>query len=138
MAEGFFRKYLKEAGKGGIEVRSAGIMALDGFPPTDETVKVMGDEGIDVAGYKSRRITLDLIDKSDLILAMEDIHKDFILKMNPKAGSKLHLLKKYEASGGRKYPEGDGVPDPIGRPLDFYKLSLQIIKGEAKRIAALL
>ena len=44
MAEGLLKKYLKDAGKGGIEVKSAGIMALDGFPPTDETVKVMKPE----------------------------------------------------------------------------------------------
>ena len=138
MAEGLFKKYLKEAGKGGIEIRSAGIMALDGFPPTDETVEVMKGEGVDVSGYRSKRLTADLINNSGLILAMEDIHKAFVLKMDPTAEGKVHILKKYGANDKRKYPEGDGVPDPIGKPIDFYKLSLAIIKEEAGRIVKFL
>jgi len=138
MAEGLFKKYLKDSGKGDIEVASAGIMAIDGFPPTDETISVMKDSGVDVSGYKSKRLTSDLINKSDLVLVMEDIHKDFVIRMDPSAEGKVHLLKKYGANNKRKYPEGDGVPDPIGRPIDFYKLSLEIIKEEAKRIVALL
>ena len=138
MAEGIFRKYLKDAGKNDIDVASAGIMAIDGFPPTDETIKVMKDNGVDVSGYKSRRITADLINKSDLVLVMEGVHKDFVIRIDPSAEGKVHLLKKYGSSDKRKYPEDDGVPDPIGRPLDFYKLSLEIIKEEAKRIVALL
>lgn len=138
MAEGLFRKYLDEAGKTDIEVRSAGIIALDGFPPTDETMKVMKDNGVDVSGYKSKRITADLINKSDLVLVMEGVHKDFVIRMAPKADGKVHLLKKYGAKDKFKYPEDDGVPDPIGRPIDFYKLSLEIIKEEVKRIVALL
>lgn len=138
MAEGLFGKYLKEAGKEGIEIKSAGIMAIDGFPPTDETVEVMKGEGVDVSGYRSRRLTADLIKDSGLVLAMEDMHKAFVLRMDPTAEGKVHILKKYSANDKRKYPEGDGVPDPIGKPLDFYKLALEIIKEEAKRIVALL
>ncbi len=138
MAEGLFKKYLKAAGKDNIEVRSAGIMALDGFPPTDETIKVMEGEDVDVSGYRSMRLTADLIINSDLILAMEDMHKDYILKVDPSAADKTYLLKKFEAGKKRKYPEGDGVPDPIGKQIDFYKLSLGIIKEEAERIVGLL
>ncbi len=138
MAEGLFKKYLKEAGKEDIEVGSAGIMALEGFSPVGETIDTMNKEGVDVSGYRSRRITAKLIDKSDLILVMEVIHKDFILRMSPAAEGKTRLLKKYGADDKHKYPEGDGVPDPMGRPLDFYKLSLAIIKEEAKRIVGLL
>ena len=138
MAEGLFKKYLKEIGKGDIEVASAGIMALDEFSPTGETIEVMKGEGVDVSGYRSKRLTADLINKSDLILAMEGVHRAFVLRIDPMAEPKVHLLKKYGADDKRKYPEGDGVPDPIGKPLDFYRLSLEIIKEETKRIAGLL
>lgn len=138
MAEGLFKKYLKDSGKGDIEVASAGIMALDGFPPTDETVEVMKGEGVDVSGYRSKRLTAEHIKKSGLVLVMEGIHKAFILRMDPAVEDKTYLLKNYMANDKRKYPEGAGVPDPIGRPIDFYKLSLEIIKEEAHRIVALL
>ena len=138
MAEGLLKKYLKEAGKEYIKVESAGIMAIDGFPSTNEAIEVMKGEGIDISKHRSRRITADLISKSDLILAMEGAHKAFVIRLDPMAESKVYLLKKYGMENKRKYPEGDGIPDPIGRPMDFYKLSLQIIKEEVERITKLL
>ena len=138
MAEGLLKKYLKEAGKGDIEISSAGIMALDGFSPTDETIEVMNAQGLDVSGVKSRRLTREMIKKSGLILVMENMHKDHVLKLDPSAADRTHLLKKFGAEKERKYPEGDGVPDPIGKQIDFYKLSLEIIKEEAKRVTDLL
>jgi len=138
MAEGLFKKYLKEAGKGDIKVTSAGIMAMDGFVPSEETVKVMKDQGVDVSDIRSTRLTKEIIKNSDLILVMEEMHRDFVLRLVPEAASKTHLLKKFKSDNTRKYPEGVDVPDPIGKPIDFYKLSLEIIKDEAKRIAALL
>ena len=138
MAEGLFKKYLKETGRSDIKVTSAGIMALDGSVPTDETVSVMKQQGLDVSGIRSKRLTKELIKASDLILVMEEMHRDFVLRLVPEAASKTHMLKKFGSGNTRKYPEGSDVPDPIGKPIDFYKLSLQIIKEEAKRIAALL
>ena len=138
MAEGLFKKYLKEVGKGYISVTSAGIMTVNGSVPTDETLMVMKDHGIDVSDVKSKRLTRELIKSSDLILVMAEMHRDFILRRVPEAASKTHLLKKFGSDNIRRYPEGPDVPDPIGRPIDYYKLSLQIIKEEAGRIVGLL
>jgi len=138
MAEGLFKKYLKESGKANIRVSSAGIMALDGFSPTAETILVADEGGVDVSSIRSRRITKDMIRRSDLILVMEAMHRDFIVGMDPEAAAKTHFLRLFKAESDRKYPEGQGIPDPIGKPLDFYKLSFQIIKEETKRIAGLL
>ena len=138
MAEGLLKKYLSLSGKCDIEVSSAGIMALDGFPPTEETIRVMKEDGVDIGLFRSRRLTKEMIGKSDLILVMEDMHRDFVIKMDPSAAAKTHILKKFGADDKRKYPQGSGVPDPIGKPLDFYKLSFQIIKEEVRRIAGLL
>ena len=138
MAEGLFKKYLKEAGKEDIEVTSAGVMTVDGFPPTDKTIDVMKSEGVDVSGYRSKRLTADLIGRSDLILAMEDTHKYFVIRLNPMVEDKVHILKKYGLDDTLKHSKGDGVPDPIGRSIEFYRSSLEIIKKEAKRIVELL
>jgi protein-tyrosine-phosphatase len=138
IAEGLFKKYLKEAGKGDIEVTSAGVIALDGFIPTNETIKVMKSQDIDVSGIKSKRLTRKLIMESGLILVMEEMHRDFVEGLVPEAASKTHMLKKFGSDDTRKYPEGHDIPDPIGKPIDFYKLALEIIKEEAKRIADLL
>lgn len=138
MAEGLMKKYLNELGKDYIEVRSAGISALAGFPPTEETIDVMKKEGVDVSSFKSLRAGEDLIKNSDLILVMEDMHKDFITRIVPEAASKTYLLKEFLADEDKAYSENHNIPDPIGKPLEYYKLSFQLIKDQIERIAKLL
>jgi len=138
MAEGLLKKYLSQLGKGNIEVGSAGIGAIDGFTPTDETIEVMKKEGVDLSAFKSRRLTEELIKAADLILVMEDKHKEHVKRVMPEARQKTYLLKEFQAGGARSYPEDPNVPDPIGKPFDYYQLSFEVIKGEIKRIAELL
>ena len=135
MAEELMRRYLKELGKD-ISVSSAGVSAIDGLSPTQETVNVMKDEGLDVSAHRATRITEELIKKADLILVMEESHKRIVTSMVPEAAGKTLLLKEYMVDKNKKnYPENPDVPDPIGEPTDFYKLSLEVIKDNIKRIA---
>lgn len=138
MAEGLLKKYLKESGKAGIEVTSAGTRAIGGLPPTDETVEVMKSEGVDISRARSKNLTDDLIKKSDLILVMEDMHKSEIARRVPESASKTHLVKEYGLDGKVDHIEGVNIPDPIGRPMEFYKYTIKIIKNQMQRIAKLL
>ncbi len=138
MAEGLLKKYLKDLRKGHIKIVSAGIGAADGFEPTSETIEVMKTEGIDVSGYKSKRLTDELIKDADLILVMEEIHVQEVIKKDLSAVSKTHLLKKYGRSGKEYHPEGFSVPDPIGRQLKDYEFCIGMLKEEIKRIAEIL
>jgi len=95
MAEGIMRKRLYELGKNDIEVSSAGTMAINGLQPTEETIKVMEESGVDVSEFKSKGMTADMAKRFDLILAMEPMHKEAILKMAPNAASRTFLLKEY-------------------------------------------
>ena len=62
-------------------------MAIKGMPPTDETIKVMKEADVDVAEFKSKNVNADMIKKADLILTMEPIQKDMILKLVPYAAA---------------------------------------------------
>lgn len=139
MAEGLLKKYLKELGKDGIEARSAGIRALDGFPPTDETVKVMKEVEVDVSAYRARNLTDDMIMSFDLILVMEPLHKFEIIRRVPDASSKTYLLQEF-GNPGKVYGHyrDFGVPDPIGKTTEYYKRCLETIDNEIKRIAEIL
>lgn len=138
MAEGLLKKYLKEAGRNDIEVSSAGISAPENFPPTESTVEVMKLQGVNVSGHKSRNITPDIVRSADLILAMEDIHKEEVLRLVPEAAPKTHLLKEFGLESKKSDPEGIGIPDPIGKPGKDYQNSLNTIKKEIERIAKIL
>ena len=98
MAEGLLKKMLKDAGKGKISVSSAGISAIDGFAPTDKTVAVMAKEDIDMSGHRTSRLTPQMITDSDLILAMDNMHKDEILEMVPHAKDKVYLWRVCSSS----------------------------------------
>lgn len=132
MAEGLLRKRLYELGKDGIEVRSAGVRALHGMPPTDETIEVMDEFGVDVSDFLSKNVTIDMIRKADLILTMEPIHKEEIIRTEPGAASKTFLLKEYE-NLSRINPKGFSVHDPIGKPVEEYRITRDEIENEIER-----
>ncbi|MDP3804628.1 MAG: low molecular weight protein arginine phosphatase [Candidatus Omnitrophota bacterium] len=138
MAEGLLKKRLLELGKDDVKVSSAGTIGLDGLPPMEETIDTLKAQGIAMDDFRSRSVTVEMIKRSDLILAMEDLHKDEILRMAPEAAGKTFLLKEFGQPGAGNDREGSGVPDPIGRQIEFYKHVLNMIKKEVRRIAELL
>lgn len=138
MAEGLMRKRLEELGKTDIVINSAGIAATNGASPTDETVEVMKEAGIDVSDAHSKDIAIGMIDNSDLILVMDDVHKKEVIRRSPEAASKTFLLKEYAYPGNINNPGMYGIEDPIGWGVDFYRHTLGVIKKEVDRIAQVL
>lgn len=132
------RKYLAVSGKSDIEIRSAGIAAAEGTPPTGETVKVMKEEGIDVSGYHAKELTRAMIEDADLILVMETAHKREVMRKVPAAASKTFLLKEYAYPGGIDDPDNYGIADPIGWGMDYYRHTVGVIKREIERIVKVL
>lgn len=139
MAEGLLKKYLKKEEKEHIEVKSAGVRAIDGITPTTETIEVMKREGVDVSGFKSKCLTRDLIKKADLILVMASHHMEEIIKTAPDAAPKAHLLKQYGLETlTEEAREDPDILDPIGKPISFYEQVFGMIKKEIERIVKLL
>jgi N-acetyl-gamma-glutamyl-phosphate reductase len=54
---------------------------MDGQAPTEETIAVTAKEGMDVRGFRSRRLTAEMIDDADLVLTMEARHKEYVVDM---------------------------------------------------------
>jgi protein-tyrosine-phosphatase len=136
MAEGLMRKRLYELGKDNIEAASAGVMAIKGLPPTQETIKVMKEADVDVSEFKTKLVTDDMIKKADLVLTMEPAQKDVVVKKVPQAASKTFLLKEYK-NPSKILPKGFSIHDPIGKPVEDYKVCRDEIKAEIERIAEL-
>ena len=137
MAEGLLKKRLKELGKTNITVRSAGIRAISGFGPTNETAEVMREEGAALDDFKSAYLTDDMIKQSDIILVMEEMHKAEILLRVPQAASKTFLLREYGRAGDKSIEDKE-IPDPIGAPVSEYRICLNLIKEDIERIAKIL
>jgi len=104
MAEGLLRKMAKEAGLS-LEVKSAGVAAMEGSSISTHSQRVLADKGIE-GWMSSRAVREPLIAEADLILTMTIRHKNQVLSRFPAARGKVYTLLEY-AGGGREEEQAD-------------------------------
>ena len=93
-------------------VSSAGTWAIDGYPPMPAAVLEARQLGLNIQDHQSRGITADLLQESDLVVVMEQGHKE-ALQMEFRAfREKVVLLS--EVTEGSFYDIADPVTDPRG------------------------
>ena len=115
MAEGLFRHAVK--GRGEFRILSAGLGAMDGYPPTNHSVEAMKEIGIDISHQRSRALTAELVRQADLILGMTHSHTDTVALLYPQAAEKTFLLREFDDT--LEAYEKD-IGDPIGSPYYVY------------------
>jgi protein-tyrosine-phosphatase len=132
MAEGLFKKLV--AGRDDFHVGSAGVSAADGYGASDETLRVLRKNDIDMTGHKSRGITAAMVRTADKIFVMENMHRDAIIAEWPEAAEKTRLLTEYSKHAKRRGHEID-IPDPIRMSPDFYRNVFEVIRECVGHIA---
>jgi len=80
-------------------------------------------EGIDASNHKARRVNREIIHTADMIIVMEQAHKDSIAAIEPVAFSRIVHINRFLPD----LPYKD-IPDPIGGNEEIYKQSFNIIK----------
>jgi protein-tyrosine-phosphatase len=131
MAEGILKKLLAERGVNGIKVSSAGISALDGYPAALFTIEAAKVWEINLEEHFSRKLTLDMLKESDLILVMSKEHLKHIEKMDRKSLKKSYLLKAFPL---KNEDENLVIKDPIGCSLEEYNQCFLELDEEIRRI----
>jgi protein-tyrosine phosphatase len=116
MAERLFIKILQSQGQppGDWLVTSAGVWAEDGFPPDDNLVFAMAAFGIDITDHRSRMIDAGIISDQDLVLVMEDHHKEALCFEFPDHRDRVFMLSEMI---GQHFD----INDPFGGPLKAYQ-----------------
>lgn len=94
------------------QVLSAGTWAIDGMPAAPQAIHLASHMGLDISGHRSRVITPELMQAAELILVMEQGHKEALQIEFPGSAHKVHLLS--EAATGSSYD----IPDPAGAGSD--------------------
>lgn len=130
MAEGALRKLFENKNISGVDVYSSGTAGGIGFEATPYAVEAAKIWEADISSHRSKPLTAEIIDLTDLILAMETSHCQEVLRLCPDAEEKLYLFKKFPVSGCH----GEGVDDPIGGSLDMYNVTFLEIGEELGRI----
>lgn len=131
MAEGLLKQVLDQRGLTHVQVLSAGTNALNGIPPTLETVQVMKARGVDVSRHVGQQLTSELVRHADAIFCMEQFHRDLIEGTDEEARGKIFLLKEFNAA---RPPHDPDIPDPIGRPVEVYEGCLEAIREGVERV----
>ena len=134
MAKGYLEKRLRELGKAGIEVSSAGVAPLAGMCATEEAKQIIIEEGGDISGHFARQITESNIREADLIFVMERRHREYIIGKCPEATGKIYLLKDFKKIGSFQVSDDPGIRDPIGKDINFYREIFAVIKNSIERI----
>jgi protein-tyrosine-phosphatase len=161
MAEALLRHHLGASGHE-IEVVSAGTLGWGGRPATDHAVAVLSERGVDLAHHTSRKLSRDMIDDADLVLAMTRTHAWAIAAHDEDAAARTFLLDELvrlaEAAGARgredigawiaeldsrRPPDRlgratDEVSDPAGESLDVYRRTADRLERSIHRLVPLL
>jgi len=119
MAEVFLKHVFK--GKN-VGIASAGTCALNGAPASGKAIEIMRDKGLDLSKHKSSVITDEKIEEADIIIVMEKIHKEYLLKIYPERKDKLFLFRDFANDGLSE------IPDPCGQDKEIYKKTFDVIK----------
>jgi tRNA threonylcarbamoyl adenosine modification protein (Sua5/YciO/YrdC/YwlC family) len=127
MAQFLLDKYLKKTKpylSDRYEIISRGTFPLERQPPSSYVVDILkSKEGLDIKNFLSKRLDRQIILSSDLIFTMEDVQKDYILKMEPTAEGRVFPLKKFLPPELEK-----DIPDPISQGYEVYEEVYDLIR----------
>jgi protein-tyrosine phosphatase len=93
LAEGMLRLLAREQGID-LEVKSAGVAAIDGVPASEQTTHILREKGFDEE-LTSSSLTESLVGWADLILTMTASHKRHAIQRFPEAFGKIYTLKEF-------------------------------------------
>ncbi|MBN1269985.1 MAG: ribose 5-phosphate isomerase B, partial [Kiritimatiellae bacterium] len=121
MAEYILRRRLR--GLRGWQVGSAGLGAVAGSPASAEAVRAMSEWGVSLDAHRSRPVTQELVDASDIIVVMTKAHRTELVRRFSSAAGKVALLTSFGTGAERD------IPDPIGLPVEAYRSARDAIES---------
>ncbi len=133
MAEGYVKKMAREQGMSGVTVASCGTAASYLFKVPKAVLALMESDGIDLSGHRSTQVNQTLVEQADLILVMEEFHREYLNLCFPGIRKKVYLFKEYVKAQGDKE-----IPDPIGHSEEFYRDTAAALKRYAGELVQIL
>jgi protein-tyrosine-phosphatase len=132
MAEALLKKLLAEAGIKGVQVWSRGTSGTKAFQIPPPVAALMEKEKVTTSKHVSKPLMGRDVLKADLVLVMEDYHKERIRTFYPEVAGKTFILKEFVGDGS-----GD-IEDPIGMEDEDYAVCKEEIKGYLEKLVIII
>lgn len=107
----------------GYEVMSAGTATAGGGRASESALAAAADAGLDVSGHRSQRLTAEMLAGADRVYAMSEHHAGAAREICPGAAGRIELLD----------PDGGTIEDPIGLPLESFRVVVQNMRRCVER-----
>jgi protein-tyrosine-phosphatase len=78
------------------------------------STQIMRSRGLDISGHRARNISAELLAEFDLILTMENGHKEALRAEFPQYAARIYLLSEMAGFS-------HDINDPIGGPLSDFE-----------------
>jgi len=116
-AERYFRKIAGDGNLRGICSSSAGLDVQVSTPPPDLAVQVAKTLGVELMDHRSKPVTADMIENTDMIFTMEHRQAAFIRNTYPDHVQKIFLLPMFDTGPlpDWNYSLRYNIPDPYGK-----------------------
>jgi len=134
VAEALFKRLANASGEK-WKVASAGTGTVRGVPPNPVISFIMFQRGFPIRDHRSRPVKRSLLDRFYWIIVMERTHREKLLKLDPEAGERIHVLRQFGCEEPLLEPD---MPDPTGKDVDDYRELFDILDQEIPRILRVL
>ncbi len=118
MAEVMFRAVLPAE----LQVGSAGIGALEGWPADPEACRILEAEGLDASGHLGRQLTQEMLLAADLVLVMDLAQKAWCERMTPSLLGRIFLLGHWRPAGSQE------IADPFRQGPEAFHVAYEAIR----------
>ena len=120
VAAALFRAQLAKTGAADWRVESAGTWTEPGQPVLVEAQQVLREMGVDLGDHHSREVNAELLAQFDLVLTMQQSHKEALCAEFPEMAERVWLLS--EMSGNNW-----DVVDPLPLQTEEVRRTVQTI-----------
>lgn len=103
-----------------IAVTSAGLHALVGRDIDVESATAASEQGISLSPHAARQFNAELGEQAELILVMDQDHRDEIIRRWPQFSGKTMLLGYFENS--------KSIPDPYRMGMGMHQRAVEMIR----------
>jgi protein arginine phosphatase len=107
MAGGLLKKIASERGID-LEIHTAGLAHHPNQPVAEQAVAALQEFGINISDEYSKPVTADALTWADIIVAVQQSHKEYLLAKYPEVAGKVHCL-------------ACDVRDPYGGSISDYR-----------------